>query len=141
MNKSKGHIHLIIGASKLGAAIATKRAKEGQYVTIIDKDNEARYKLGDNFLGSFLCGDATFITVLEEANIEKAKEVVIVTDSDDTNLYLANMLFKIYEKENIVIRLNDIDKADLLLNKKTAMINPFIESFFEYENIASKEDK
>lgn len=135
MNKDRGHIHLVIGGSKLGTAIALKHARDGKYVTLIDKDSKAKYKLGDDYPGAFIHGDATHINVLKDANIESVKEVVVVTNRDDINIYLANLIYKIYGKKNIVIRLNDVTKMELLASNDIKVINNFLEAFDEYNNI------
>lgn len=132
MVKDRGSVHLIIGCSKLGAEIAKAYSKEGAYVSVIDKDPNAKYKLGDTFLGTFVCGDATNANVLKEVGISSAKEVVVVTDNDDVNVFVTNILYKIFEKNNVVIRLNDETKEKLLLNKNAKVINPFNEAMKVY---------
>ncbi|MCQ2793835.1 MAG: NAD-binding protein [Bacilli bacterium] len=143
---NRGHLHLIIGASRLGSRIAIKHAKEGKYVTVIDKDKKAANKLGEDFLGSFVCGDATKISTLLEANVKSAQEVVIVTDDDDVNIFLANLIYVKFDKTNIVVRIDDETKHDLLLHYEMQIINPFISSLNDYIIIdhartEEKEDK
>jgi len=129
----RGRIHLIVGASRLGAAIASIYAREGKYVTVIDKDKDSKYKLGENFVGSFIKGDATKVATLEEADITNVKEVVVVTDDDDTNIFIATLIYKIYEKKNIVLRLADSDKAQLLPDKTFHVITPHENSLLQYD--------
>jgi len=139
MAKDKGIVHLIIGCSRLGAAIAKAYSKEGAYVSVLDKDPEAKNKLGDSFLGTFLTGDCTNINTLKEIGINSAKEIVIVTDEDDINVFVANVMFKIFGKTNLVIRLVDNTKEKLILNKEAKVINPFNESLKVYKRYTDLE--
>jgi len=129
---TKGHIHLIIGASRFGARVALKFAKSGHYVTVIDKNQKSIYKLGDNFPGSFIVGDATKLNVLEDGDIKHAKTVLIATDSDDTNIYLANLILLKYKINDITVRIDDEDKHKLLDSKYIKIINPFLTSMMQY---------
>lgn len=129
---TKGHIHIVIGSSRFGARVAIKYAKSGLYVTVIDKDKNSYYKLGENFLGSFIVGDATKISTLEDADIFHAKSVILATDNDDVNIYLANLIFTKYHKTNIIVRLDDEDKHDLLVSNDIKIINPFLNSMIQF---------
>ncbi|MCQ2792469.1 MAG: NAD-binding protein [Bacilli bacterium] len=136
----KGYIHLVIGASRLGANIAQRHAKRGLYVTIVDKDPESSNRLDEGFTGAFVCGDAVKISTLEEANVKAAREIVIATDDDDTNIMIANIIYAKYNKTNLVVRIDDQTKHDLLLTNQCYIINPYIDSIAQYiQNYRRKE--
>ncbi len=137
----RGHVHLIIGASRFGTRVALRYAKAGLYVTVVDMDKKSQYKLGDNFLGSFVLGDATKLSTLEEANVSRAKTILIVTDNEDTNIFIANLIYTKYHKNNIIVRLDDEDKYNLLINKDVKIVNPFMTSIIQFVNFEKEDEK
>src|SRR5574344_822498 len=105
----------IIGAGKLGAKIASLLYDAGHNVLVVDKNNKSFLKL-DNFSGFTTNGDATDIDFLKSLDIEEAKMVIITTDNDNTNLYLADVCFSIFDIKKIYVRLSGTDKGALLEN-------------------------
>lgn len=119
---------IIIGAGKLGATIAKNLSKRGENTLVIDKDENAFAKL-DDFGGFIEQGDALDLSILDQAGIKKAKTVIITTDFDATNLFLADVCFYIYDVPHIYIRLNDANKEKLLENTSIKAICPFSLSY------------
>lgn len=132
MKKNRNKI-LIIGSGRLGASIAGKLSAAGLDVVIIDKDVSSFRKLDDEFGGYDIVGDATDLFVLEnEVIINEVNEVIITTNSDNVNLFIAHICFYIYDVPHIYVRLNDNDKGILLKNTTIKPIYPFSLSFEEY---------
>jgi trk system potassium uptake protein TrkA len=124
---------LIVGSGRLGASIAANLSSQGKDVIIIDKNGESFRKLDDEFGGYDLIGDATDLTVLEnEAIINEVNEVIITTDSDNVNLFIAHICFYIYNVPHVYVRLNDVEKGKLLDNTTIQAIYPFNLSFEDY---------
>lgn len=140
-DKQGGRIHLIIGASRLGAHIALRHAKRGLYVIIVDKNASEVDRLGGSFTGSFVHGDGTKLSTLINANIKSACEVVITTDDDDTNIFIANLVYAKFNKTNIVLRIDDETKHDLVLCPTANIINPYVDSFAQYISIYHQNDE
>jgi len=131
---------LVIGCSKLGAAIASKVSLDGDFITIIDKDSEAFVKLDSSYSGYTIEGDATEIPVLEKARISEMNEVNIVTDNDETNIFLGYLVDKFYpDVSTIVVRLNDEKRAVLFEGRKFKIIVPNNLALKQYEKV--KEDR
>lgn len=116
---------LVIGAGRLGSQFAKKLSNDGENVLVLDKDSEAFGKLED-FSGFSLTGDATDLHTLESCDVENCKMVIITTDSDNVNIFIAHVCYHIYGVENVFIRLYDSDKWKLLENTTIQAIYPFV---------------
>lgn len=127
---------LIIGASCFGTSIANERSLRGDDVIIVDKNSSAFDLLSSNFSGYAIEGDATDLQVLQNAGINNAKEVVIATDDDNVNVYLAHLCDKLFNTPSIIIRLSDYDKKTLIEEKPNLKpIYPFALSMGKYEEM------
>lgn len=135
----RDHI-VIVGAGKFGSYLANSLSTKGRDVVIIDKNQEAIDEISDSFVGLTLTGDASELAVLEEAEITKAAQAIIVTDNDNTNIFLANICNKIFNVPKIVLRQSSGDKAGLLAGYNFEVIYPFNLSVQEYFNLAGDED-
>ncbi|MFA5421786.1 MAG: NAD-binding protein [Bacilli bacterium] len=128
----KSELIIVIGLSRLGSEIATTLSSRGKYVIVIDREAKSFQKLGDSFTGYKIIGDACKLKNLTDANIDKASEIDIVTDDDDTNIFLFHLISKMNDKGRIIIRLTDINKRDLLPENKCLIITPLVNSFNQY---------
>ncbi|MDD3207692.1 MAG: TrkA family potassium uptake protein [Erysipelotrichia bacterium] len=116
---------IIIGCGRLGANIAALASEKGQNVLVIDRNRNAFDRLPESFSGYTVNGDATDLSLLEEAYVKTAKEVVIATGDDNVNLFLAHVASVIYEIPNIYVRLDDPERGVLLKGLKIKAIYPF----------------
>ncbi|MBE0700372.1 MAG: NAD-binding protein [Acholeplasmataceae bacterium] len=123
---------IVIGSGRLGSSIATKMSELGEDVSIIDATDDSFRKLQESFSGFEFVGDATDMSVLENANIKQAKTVVIATDSDNINLYISHVCYYIYNVPSIFVRLSDTDKGQLLEGTNIQPIYPFTLSLNEF---------
>lgn len=121
----KKHKIIVVGCGRLGATIATKMSEYGHDVIVIDSDPDSFRKLNDSFSGYEQIGDGTDLTVLENANIKNTKTVVLTTNSDNTNIFIAHVCFYLYDIPNIYVRLTDNDKGTLFENTTIKPIYPF----------------
>jgi trk system potassium uptake protein len=127
---------VVIGSGRLGASIAAMLSNQGNDVLIIDKDGSSFRKLSDTYSGYDVIGDATDLSILEnEALIKEAKEVIITTDSDNINLFIAHLCFHIYDVPNIYARFSDTDKGKLIENTTIKAIYPFILSLDQFMHL------
>lgn len=141
MKKSEKKIVLVLGASRLGASIASLASRQGLYTVIVDTNREAFRKLDPSFSGFFVEGDAMEVSVLEKAHIREALEVDIVTGDDDTNILLANLVSRLYETPFINVRLIDLAKKPLLPTTNINVISPSSLSLELYQSLRQKELK
>lgn len=112
--KNNKKMIIVLGSSRFGASIASLVSEEGFYTAIVDKNELSFKKLNPSYSGYVVLGDAMDQNVLEKANIEDAREVIISTSSDNTNIFLALMIDELYHPESIVVRLRDDQKTVLL---------------------------
>lgn len=123
---------LIVGCSSLGATITNKFSTEGKNLMVIDKQPKNFERLSDRFSGYTITGDVTDLDVLEEAGIASAKEIVIVTDSDNVNLFVAHIAKKIYQVPNIYVRLSEPENEVLLKGMDIKAIYPLELSYDKF---------
>lgn len=116
---------LIIGCGRLGASIANEDSSKGKNVLVIDKDATAFEHLSESFSGYTFNGDVTDLSLLEEASIDTAKEIVIVTGDDNVNIFLAHVAREIYDVPSIFVRLDDPTLEVLLRRMDINTIFPF----------------
>jgi Trk K+ transport system NAD-binding subunit len=79
---------LIIGAGKVGQAAASLLTRKGVEVRAIDRYDSALESLRDAG-ATLIAGDAADRRVLERAGIQKASSVLLTTNDDAMNIYLA----------------------------------------------------
>jgi trk system potassium uptake protein TrkA len=130
----------VIGSGRLGSNIATTMSEHGEDVIIIDAQDDSFRKLQESFSGYQVVGDATDLSVLENSYIKHAKTVVITTDSDNVNIYLAHLCFYVYNVPRIFVRLSDTDKGKLLDGTNIKAIYPFNLSYDEFMDLNLEED-
>ena len=135
-NKVDGYT-IIVGCGRLGAVLANKLSDGGENVLIIDKYKDSFRKLSISFGGITLSGDATEISVLQEADIEKASAVVAVTDNDNTNILIAQMAKEIFNIKYVVARLYDFERECVYKEFDIDTICPATLSANEIERLLS----
>ena len=108
--KKKGGYIIIAGCGRLGANLANTLSNVGENVIIIDKDQDAFRKLSPSFSGITLTGDATEISVLHNAEIEKAIAVISLTNHDSTNIMVAQLAKEMFNISEVIARLYDPER-------------------------------
>ena len=140
MKKSKKSMTVVIGASRLGAAIASMSSMDGIYTSIIDVDEKAFKKLDSGYSGYIVTGDAEDGNVLKKAHIDEARECVITTSDDNTNIFLTCLITELYKVPYIINRLRDERKAALITNHRIKVISTAMLSLRAYKSIKSMEE-
>lgn len=112
----------IIGAGRLGTSIARSLNNHAN-VTVIDRNPEKIERLAD-YSGFVEVGDATDTQLLENCGIETADRVILVTNDDNVNIFLADLCAYHYSIPEIFVRLKDSRKAKLV-DPKAICICPF----------------
>jgi len=138
MKKNK---FVVIGSGRLGSNIATKMSEKGEDVIIIDATDDSFRKLQESFSGYQVVGDATDLSVLDNAFIKQAKTVVISTDQDNVNIFLAHVCYYVYKVDKIFVRISDTDKGKLLEGTNIKAIYPFNLSLIEFNALNESEDE
>ena len=97
---------IIAGAGALGFHLAKLLSKENQDITLIDTDEEVITNVGRHLDVMTIRGDASSITILEQAKVEKAQLYIAVTTSEKTNLLLTILAKQLGAKKTIA-RINN----------------------------------
>lgn len=105
----KRDLFIVAGGSRLGANIASTMSKHKKDVTLIDLDPRAFRKLNPDYSGYTVAGDASNISVLEQAGIDRAYVVIAATDDDNTNIMISQMARVVFDVPNVIARLYSPD--------------------------------
>lgn len=84
----------VIGAGKLGTSIAEVLSGGGHDITLIDYDDNAVRKVQNNADIMTVKADGRMVSSLFSVKIEDYDVLVSVTDSDETNIFIASMAKK-----------------------------------------------
>ena len=79
---------LVIGGGTVGRAVSEALRNRGAKVTILDSDPSLRDELS-KIADRVVIGDAANLQTVKAAGIEEAPSVVLTTNSDETNIFLA----------------------------------------------------
>src|SRR4029078_1153399 len=102
---------LVIGCGRVGSAIALQLHQEGWDVTVVDENEDALSRLGENWPGTFIVGHGMDAKLLREAGIEDADAVVVATDGDNTNIIIGQVAQKRFDVRCVVVRVLDPARA------------------------------
>ena len=126
---------LVAGCGRLGANIASVLSAQGKDVVVLDVASTAFRKLSPDFGGFSIQGDATDLTMLERAGIEKAGIVVAATNDDNTNVMIAQIASKIFAVPKVISRLYDTEKEIVYQEYPIRLIYPSRLSISEFEKL------
>jgi trk system potassium uptake protein len=110
---------LIVGAGRVGSAIAKRALNEGHQVSVLDEDplSHERLEVGmdsswEDAGGRFTVGHGLEIDALLEAGIDEAEVFIASTDGDNTNLVIAQIALKQYGVPRVIVRVMDPARAE-----------------------------
>ena len=108
---------IIAGAGEVGFHLAKLLSYESQEIILIDNDKDSLSYADSHLDIRVLRGDATSVSVLQDANVENSDLVIGVTSSQTTNLTLCLLAKQLGSKKTIARISNTefIDNKDLSL--------------------------
>jgi trk system potassium uptake protein TrkA len=115
---------LIIGCGRVGSSIALQLHKEGWEVTVVDENEDALSRLGENWPGTFLVGHGMDTDLLREAGIEEMDAVVASTDGDNTNIVIGQVAQKRFGIQCVIARILDPARADFYAQRGLRIVSP-----------------
>ncbi|MES1247239.1 MAG: TrkA family potassium uptake protein [Actinomycetota bacterium] len=115
---------LIIGCGRVGSTIALQLQKEGWNVTVVDENEDALSRLGENWPGRFVVGHGMDTDLLREAGIEEADALVASTDGDNTNIVIAQIGQKRFGIQCVVARILDPARAEFYSQRGLRNVSP-----------------
>ena len=109
---------LVVGAGRVGSALATRALRAGHTVSVLDEDplshERLDMELGEPWEaagGRFTIGTALEMDALKEAGVEQADVFVASTNGDNTNLVIAQLAYRRFEVAKVVARILDPRRA------------------------------
>jgi len=122
---------LIVGAGRVGSAVAKAALTAGHEVSVLDEDplSHERLDVGgegtwEDRGGLFTVGTALEIDALLEAGIERADTFVAATDGDNTNIVIAQIAQRRFEVERVISRVMDPARAAWYAEQGLETISP-----------------
>jgi trk system potassium uptake protein len=109
---------LVVGAGRVGSAIATSSLSRGHTVSVLDEDPLSHERLDveagrswEEAGGRFTIGTALEVDALVEAGIEEADLFIASTNGDNTNLVVSQIAQRRFEVPRVVARVLDPRRA------------------------------
>src|SRR5919198_3647734 len=115
---------VIVGCGRVGSRVARQLDRDGWDVTVIDEQEDALHRLGENWAGGFIVGHGMDLSVLREAGIEQADAVVVATNGDNTNLVIGQVAQKLFEIQCVVVRILDPARAEFYATRGLRVVCP-----------------
>lgn len=104
---------VIVGCGRVGASLARQLSDEGDNVTVVDSNEAAFNRLGEDFTGEMIFGTAVDEDVLRRAGTENADAFVAVTNADTTNIMAAQLAQHLFNVRKVICRIYDPARADV----------------------------
>jgi trk system potassium uptake protein TrkA len=109
---------LIVGAGRVGSAVAKQALDAGHEVSVLDTDPLSHERLDrdqsttwEDSGGRFTVGTALEVDALVEAGIEQADTFLAATRGDNTNLVIAQIAQRRFNVQRVVVRVADPGRA------------------------------
>jgi trk system potassium uptake protein len=109
---------LVVGAGRVGAAVATTALRAGHTVSVLDEDPLSHERLDvelgqpwEAAGGRFTIGTALETDALTEAGIAEADVFIASTNGDNTNLVVSQLAQRRYEVPKVIARILDPRRA------------------------------
>jgi trk system potassium uptake protein len=131
---------LIVGAGRVGSAVARSALAAGHDVSILDEDplSHERLEVGmdsswEDSGGRFTVGTALEVEALEAAGIGEADVFIASTDGDNTNLVIAQLAQKRFGVPKVIVRVLDPARSDWYAQQGLNTICPTKSAIAELE--------
>ncbi len=122
---------LIVGAGRVGSAVAKLALAAGHEVSVLDEDplsherlDAGQSKSWEESGGQFTVGTALETDALIQAGIERADAFIASTAGDNTNLVIAQLAQKRFGVEKAIVRVMDPARADWYGEQGLQTISP-----------------
>lgn len=121
---AKSSYFVVVGCGRLGALLSSRLSNAGHSVVTVDIQDSAFRQLALEFSGFKVTGDATEMTVLREANIERADCLLAVTDQDNLNLMVAQVAKIMFDVPVVMARVYNPMREAIYKDFGIATISP-----------------
>jgi trk system potassium uptake protein TrkA len=110
---------LIVGAGRVGSAVAKKALAAGHEVSVLDQDPLSHERLDagqsqswEDSGGQFTVGTALEVDALIQAGVERADVFIASTAGDNTNLVISQIAQKRFGIDKAIVRVMDPARAE-----------------------------
>jgi trk system potassium uptake protein TrkA len=104
---------IVMGCGRVGSQVSLLLVRHGHDVTVIDHDDNAPARLGQDFKGRVVRGLGFDRNVLIEAGVETAEGFIAASSSDNANIVAARTARNIFRVPRVVARLYDPVRAEV----------------------------
>lgn len=119
------HKYIIIaGCGRLGQVLAHRLSLEGNSIVVIDNDAESFGFLSSDFSGFTIEGDATEVSVLLKAKVDKADMFFATTNNDNVNLMVSQVAKSVYNVPKVMARVKNPNREVIFHNLNIDTICP-----------------
>ena len=115
---------LVVGCGRVGSAVSLQLRAAGWDVSVIDENEDALGRLGDDWTGEFHVGHGMDIQLLRTAGIEDADAVVVTTDGDNSNIVIGQMAQRKFDVRSVIVRILDPARADFYSTRGLNVVCP-----------------
>jgi trk system potassium uptake protein TrkA len=122
---------LIVGAGRVGSAVARRAIAAGHDVSVLDEDPLSHERLDsadegpwEDRGGRFTVGTALELDALLEAGIEDADIFIASTNGDNTNLVISQIAQRRFEVAKVVARVLDPARAEWYADRGLEIVSP-----------------
>jgi len=122
---------LIVGAGRVGSAVARRAIAAGHDVSVLDEDPLSHERLDSadegpwaDRGGRFTVGTALELDALLEAGIEDADIFIASTNGDNTNLVISQIAQRRFEVAKVVARVLDPARAEWYADRGLEIVSP-----------------
>jgi trk system potassium uptake protein TrkA len=137
---------MIVGAGRVGSAVAKSALAEGHEVSVLDEDPLSHERLDagqsqswEDSGGQFTVGTALEIDALEQAGIARADVFIASTDGDNTNLIIAQIAQRRFGVERVIVRVMDPARASWYGEQGLQTISPTKHAIEMFEGALAQE--
>lgn len=104
---------VVIGADRLGRAVARWLVSAGHEIAVVDSDQERCAAVDQAFGSVSVIGDCVDWAVLARAGVNRADAVIATSDDDDVNLIACQIAKHRFEVTTTISLVNHSDHVDL----------------------------
>ncbi len=126
--RKKGLNIIIVGCGKVGSTLVDRLSADDHEITVIDEDPRELQTITDRYDVSGVIGNGASFSVQQEAGVEEADVLIVVTASDELNL-LCCIIAKRTGHCDVIARVRTpeyVEEEDYLIDKMglAMIINP-----------------
>jgi trk system potassium uptake protein len=133
------HIYIIIvGCGRLGRILAHKFSQLGHSIVVIDCQASSFKQLSSDFSGFTVEGDATEVSVLQKAKIDKADMFLAATNNDNVNLMVSQIARHVYQVPKVFARVKNPVREVIFHNLNISTVCPTLLAADEFVRLTEE---